>query len=150
MERIDHIDAQILQLLQQHGRMKRNVIAEKVHLSVPSVSERMRKLEEKGIIQGYHAVLNAKQLDIDITAFIRVVVDGSKNYNSFIDYALSEKEVQEIHSITGDGSHLLKIRTKNTSTLEALLSRLQSLPGIHGTSTSIVLSSYKETRTIEV
>jgi Lrp/AsnC family transcriptional regulator, leucine-responsive regulatory protein len=150
MERIDHIDAQILQLLQQHGRMKRNVIAEKVHLSVPSVSERMRKLEEKGIIQGYHAVLNAKQLDIDITAFIRVVVDGSKNYNSFIDYALTEKEVQEIHSITGDGSHLLKIRTKNTSTLEALLSRLQSLPGIHGTSTSIVLSSYKETRTIEV
>ena len=150
MERIDHIDAQILQLLQQHGRMKRNVIAEKVHLSVPSVSERMRKLEEKGIIQGYHAVLNAKQLDIDITAFIRVIVDGSKNYNSFIDYALTEKEVQEIHSITGDGSHLLKIRTKNTSTLESLLSRLQSLPGIHGTTTSIVLSSYKETRTIEI
>lgn len=150
MERIDHIDAQILQLLQQHGRMKRNVIAEKVHLSVPSVSERMRKLEEKGIIQGYHAVLNAKQLDIDITAFIRVIVDGSKNYNSFIDYALTEKEVQEIHSITGDGSHLLKIRTKNTSTLESLLSRLQSLAGIHGTTTSIVLSSYKETRTIEI
>lgn len=150
MDKIDHIDARILQLLQQHGRMKRNVIAEKVHLSVPSVSERMRKLEEKGIIQGYHAVVNAKELDIDITAFIRVVVDGSKNYASFIDHALTEKEILEIHSITGEGSHLLKIRTKNTSTLEALLSRLQSLSGIHGTSTSIVLSSYKETRTLEV
>ena len=57
-------------------------------------------------------------------------------------------EVQEVHSITGEGSHMLKVRTRNTTTLERLLSKIQSWPGIHGTSTSIVLSTFKETRDV--
>lgn len=146
MERLDEIDARILTLLQENGRMKRNRIAEEVGLSVPSVSERMRKLEERGIIKGYHAIIDAKKLHIDITAFIRVMVDGSQHYSEFVKCAMEHAEVQEIHSITGEGSHIMKVRTKNTTSLEQLLSRVQSWPGVHGTSTSIVLSSYKETR----
>lgn len=150
MDKIDHTDVQILNLLQAKGRMKRNDIADRVGLSVPSVSERMRKLEEKGVIKGYHAILDAKRINMDITAFIRVAVDGSAHYKSFIEQALKLPEVQEVHSITGDGSHIMKIRTKNTTTLEQLLSRIQSWPNVHGTSTSIVLSSYKETRELPV
>lgn len=148
-DRIDEIDAKILELLQENGRMKRNAMAEVVGLSVPSVSERMRKLEERGVITGYHAVVDAKRLHHDITAFIRVTVDGSSYFDAFIEEVSSLSEVLEVHSITGEGSHIIKIRTRNTTTLERLLSRVQALPGVHGTSTSIVLSTFKETRTVE-
>ena len=147
-ERIDEIDVQILELLQAQGRIKRNRIAEAVGLSVPSVSERMRKLEERGVITGYHATVDAKRLHIDITVFIRVMVDGSEHYDAFVDRAIETEEVQEVHSITGEGSHILKVRTRSTTSLERLLSRVQSWPGVRGTSTSIVLSTFKETRQV--
>ena len=150
MDRIDDIDAKILSLLQEQGRVKRNRIAEEVGLSVPSVSERMRKLEDRGVIAGYHAVINAKRLHIDITAFIRVNVDNSDDYPEFVNRASDLAEVQELHSITGEGSHMLKVRTRNTTSLERLLAKIQAWPSVHGTSTSIVLSSYKESRAVEV
>ena len=150
MERIDEIDVKILSLLQANGRMKRNAIAEAVGLSVPSVSERMRKLEERSVLVGYHAVVDAKRLHFDITAFIRVMVDGSGQYEDVINQACGLDEVLEVHSITGEGSHILKVRTRNTTTLERLLSRIQSWPGVSGTRTSIVLSTFKETRQVTV
>ena len=150
MDRIDEIDAKILRLLQDQGRMKRNRIAEEVGLSVPSVSERMRKLEERGIITGYHAIVDAKRMHIDITAFIRVMVENSDEYPQFVDQASQLDEILEVHSVTGDGSHILKVRTRNTTTLEQLLANLQSWPSVHGTSTSIVLSTYKETRSLNI
>jgi Lrp/AsnC family leucine-responsive transcriptional regulator len=150
MDRIDEIDVKILKLLQAQGRIKRNRIAEEVGLSVPSVSERMRKLEERGVIAGYRAVVDHKRLHFDITAFIRVMVDGSEHYPGFVERAAALDEVQEVHSITGEGSHILKVRTRNTTTLEELLSKIQAWPGIHGTSTSIVLSTFKETRALPV
>ncbi|WP_022836172.1 Lrp/AsnC family transcriptional regulator [Salisaeta longa] len=147
---IDEIDAQILRLLQREGRMNRSTVAEHVNLSVSAVSERMRKLEDRGVIASYHAVVDAKRLHLDITGFIRVSVDGSEHYPNFIETVSGMEEVLELHSITGDGSHVLKIRTRNTTTLERLLSDLQALPGVSGTSTSIVLSTFKETRTVPV
>jgi Lrp/AsnC family leucine-responsive transcriptional regulator len=150
MDRIDEIDVKILTLLQAQGRMKRNRIAEEVGLSVPSVSERMRKLEDRGVITGYYAVVSAKRLHIDITAFVRVRVENSEGYPEFVRRASDMPEILEVHSITGEGSHILKIRTRNTTTLEQLLARIQSWPSVQGTSTSIVLSTYKESRAIDV
>lgn len=148
MDRIDDIDAQILDLLQARGRMKRSRIAEEVGLSLPSVSDRMRKLEDRGVITGYHAVVDPKRLHLDITAFIRVTVDRSSNFDDFVCSATQLEEVQEVHSVTGDGSHMLRVCTKNTTSLERLLSCIQSWPGVHGTSTSIVLTSFKDTRAV--
>lgn len=150
MNRIDEIDAQILTLLQKNGRMRRNKIAEDVGLSVPSVSDRMRKLVERDVVTGYTSTLNPKRLHFDITAFLRVRVDGSKNYPGFVKRAGKEPEVLEVHSITGEGSHILKVRTHNTTTLESLLSRIQSWPGVSGTTTSIVLTTHKETTVLPV
>jgi len=146
--RLDETDVRILELLQENGRIKRNRIAEEVGLSVPAVSDRMRKLVERGVLEGYHALVSARRLGFDITAFIRVTVDGSENYPEFVERATATDEVQEVHSITGDGSHIVRVLTPNTSTLERLLSRIQSWPGVHGTSTSIVLSSFKDTRVV--
>jgi len=150
MARIDEIDVRILQLLQERGRIKRNEIAEDVSLSVPSVSERMKKLEDRGVIDGYQAIVNPRRVGYDISAFIRVMVDGSRHYAGFVEKASKLDQVQEVHSITGEGSHILRILIKNTSGLEQLLSTIQGWPGVHGTSTSIVLSSYKDSRGVPV
>jgi len=147
---LDETDVLILNHLQDNGRAQRNKLAEIVGLSVPSVSERMRKLEERNLIEGYHAILNSKQFNLDITAFIFVEVDGSANYPKFVEEVATVSEVLECHSITGDGSHILKIRTRNTETLEQLLSKIQSWEGVKKTRSNLVLSSYKETRRIEV
>ncbi|MDX1419608.1 MAG: Lrp/AsnC family transcriptional regulator [Rubricoccaceae bacterium] len=146
MDKLDAIDAQILDLLQRRGRIKRTDVAAAVGLSLPSASERMRKLEERGVVTGYHAVLDARRLGVDVTAFIRVSVDGSEHYPAFIEAVAALDEVQELHSITGEGSHLLKVRVTNTAALEGLLARLQALAGVRGTQTSLALSSLKETR----
>lgn len=147
-KRIDEIDARILELLQEKGRMKRTAIAEDVGLSVPAVSERMRKLRERGVLTGYHATVDAKRLHYDITAFIRVTVDGSDHYPPFIDHITNMEQVLEMHSITGEGSHMLKVRTRDTTTLERMLSRIQQIEGVTSTYTSIVLSTFKETRVV--
>ena len=147
---LDDIDITILNYLQDNGRAQRNTLAEIVHLSVPSVSERMRKLEEKGLIEGYNAILNAALFNFDITAFIFVEVDGSHNYPKFVDQVIKEPEVLECHSITGDGSHVLKLRTKNTASFEKFLSKIQSWDGVKRTRSNIVLSSFKETPTIPI
>jgi Lrp/AsnC family leucine-responsive transcriptional regulator len=145
---IDEIDAKILELLQQDGRMKRSDVADEVDLSISAVSERMRKLEERGVIQGYKAVVDAKRLRLDITAFIRVSVDGSEHYSSFIDRVTNMEQVLEVHSITGAGSHVMKVRTKNTTSLERFLSEIQAIPGVTQTTTSITLSTFKESRAV--
>lgn len=147
---LDDIDIAILNHLQENGRAQRNKIAELVNLSVPSVSERMKKLEERGLIQGYHAILNSKDFNFDITAFLFVQVDGSEHYPEFVQKVSGEPEVLECHSITGDGSHLLKVRTKNTSSFERLLSRIQSWNGVNKTRSNLVLSSFKETRALPI
>lgn len=148
MHQLDDIDIAILKHLQQNGRAQRNKLAKIVNLSVPSVSERMRKLEEKKLIDGYHATLNPKKFNFDIAAFIFVEIDNSSFHTSFVAQAVEEPEVQECHSITGDGSHILKITTKNTESLEKLLSRIQSWEGVKKTRSNIVLSSFKQTREI--
>lgn len=150
MERLDDIDARILTLLQRDGRMKRNRIAEEVGLSLPAVSDRMRKLEERGLLAGIHGRVDARMLGYDVTAFIRVSIAGSEYYDAFIARVLELDEVQELHSITGEGSHILKVRVRNTSGLERLLAEVQRIAGVRETKTSIVLSSLKETTFIPV
>lgn len=145
---IDEIDAKILELLQEDGRMKRSDVADEVDLSISAVSERMRKLEERGVIQGYRAIVDPKRLHLDITAFIRVSVDGSEQYPAFVDEVIDMEPVLEVHSITGAGSHVMKVRTKNTTTLERFLSKIQAVPGVTQTTTSIVLSTFKESRAV--
>ncbi len=147
---LDEIDLKILEILQKNGRIRRNDLAEAVGLSTPSASERLRKIEETGYITGYFAKVDPKRLGKDVTAFILVTVDSSKHYSSFIEHANTTDEILECHAVTGEGTHLLKIRTENTSTLEKFLSKIQAWAGVVGTLTSVVLSTSKETNRIKI
>jgi Lrp/AsnC family leucine-responsive transcriptional regulator len=147
---LDEIDLKLLALLQEDGRMSQHDLAEAVGLSSPATGERLRKLEERGVIRGFTAILDPKLLGRDVTAFIAVGIDGSKFYPDFVERAREHPEILECHAVTGQGSHLIKIRTRDTSTLERLLAEIQSWPGVHWTTTSIVLSSLKESTRLTV
>ncbi|MCI0417464.1 Lrp/AsnC family transcriptional regulator [bacterium] len=147
---LDHIDLKILRIVQSSGRTKRNELAEKVELSIPAVSERLRKLEESGIIRGYHGVLDPQKIGLGVMAFIFVISESSTHYRDIVKRASSHSEILECHAITGEGSHILKIRTQNTATLERLLSNIQSWPGVMNTRTSLVLSTQKESTVLSL
>jgi Lrp/AsnC family leucine-responsive transcriptional regulator len=147
---LDSIDLRILALLEKDGRTHRNDLAEAVGLSLPAVSDRLRKLEESGIIRGYTVLLDAKKLGKDITAFITVVIDSPKHYQKFLEHAGATDAILECHAITGEGSHLVKVRTENTTSLEKLLAKIQAWAGVTGTRTQLVLSTSKETTNITI
>jgi len=147
---LDEIDIKILKTLQEKGRTKRNQLAEKVGLSVPSVSERLNKLEEHGIIEGYYAKVNKQSFGLDIMAYIHVVMDSSKNYKSLISHVNKMPQILECHSVLGEGSHLLKVVVRNTEALEKLLSEIQTWTGVTATKTTFVLSTIKETTAINI
>lgn len=142
---LDDIDLKILRKLQQKGRTKRNELAEDVQLSIPSVSERLHKLEEKGIVEGYFAKMNRKAFGYDILAFILIMMDSSKHYKNLISKVEKMPEILECHAVLGEGSHLLKALVSNTDALEKLLGEIQSWQGVTGTKTTYVLSTVKET-----
>lgn len=147
--RIDDIDVRLLEMLQENGRTSQHDLAVAVGLSSPAVGERLRKLEERGIIRRFTAVVDPKLLGRDVSAIIFVGMAGSQYYAAFRENVRTHPEVLECHSITGQGSHVLKIRTDSTSTLEVLLAEIQSWPGVQWTTTSIVLSTIKETLAID-
>jgi Lrp/AsnC family leucine-responsive transcriptional regulator len=147
---LDDIDVTILEILQKEGRTRRNELAELVGLSLPAASERLRKLEEAGIITGYYAKLNHKLLGKDITAFVVVTIDSSKHFATFTEHINATDDILECHGITGEGTHILKVRADNTENLEKLLAKVQSWHGVMKTSTSMVLSTSKETTKIKV
>ena len=141
---MDEKDKLILSLLQKDGRMTASEMAEKVDLSVPAVTERIRKLTEGGILKDFRAVLDAKKVGYDVTAYILLDMSSSNSYGDMVQYAQDNDEVLECHSITGEGSHILKVRTHDTSSLESLLRNIQSWPGVIRTHTMIVMSTFKE------
>ncbi len=148
-KKLDPIDHRLLEILQKNARTKLNEMAQQLGLTIPTISERIQKLEERGYIIGYTTILDAKRLGKDITAFITVTIDSSKHYQMFMERARETEEILECHSVTGEGSHLLKVRAENTNALEKLLSRIQSWPGVLSTKTSVVLSTIKESTVLK-
>jgi len=147
---LDDLDIKMLNILQANARTKRNQLAEAVGLSIPSVSERLNKLEENGVIEGFYTKLNKKIFGYDIMAFILVMMDSSKHYKTLITHVEKKPEILECHSVLGEGSHMLKALVKNTEALEKLLSEIQAWPGVVSTKTTFVLSTLKDTTTINI
>ena len=147
---LDVLDIKVLKILQKNGRVKRSRLADEINLSLPSVSERLNKLEENGIIEGYFAKLNKITFGCDITAFIFVTMDSSKHYKNLIANVEKIPEILECHSVLGEGSHILKVIAKNTESLDKMLGKIQSWAAVVSTKTTYILSTIKETTEIEI
>ena len=142
---IDEISEKILVLLQQDARLSNAEIARQVGLAPSAVFERIRKLEERGVIVGYAARVDAQRLGLDITAFVGVGIEHPKFFEAFTKKVKHLDEVLECHRVAGEDSYLLKIKTRNTRTLDRLLVEvLRTIPGVTRTFTTIVLASIKE------
>ncbi|MDC0714558.1 Lrp/AsnC family transcriptional regulator [Stigmatella sp. ncwal1] len=142
---MDDLDSRIIDLLQRDGRATQLELSRAVGLSQPAVAERIRKLEERGVITGYAAKVDAARLGKDITAFIGVGIEHPKYFEGFARKVLALPEVLEAHRVAGQDSYVLKVRTTNTKTLDTLLvETLRLIDGVTRTHTTIVLTSIKE------
>ena len=147
---IDKIDISILEIMQKDGRASVSDIAKKVKLSIPAAGERIKKLSEKGFLQKIVAILDHKKAGLDLTAYVFIVSEHSDHYSKFVEEANNCKPVLECHSITGGGSHILKVRVENSQALEDLLYEIQNWPGVSRTQSNLVLSTYKEETEIDL
>jgi Lrp/AsnC family transcriptional regulator, leucine-responsive regulatory protein len=125
-------------------------IAGEVELSAPAVMERVKKLEAGGVIKGYQALLDSKKVGKDVTAFIGVSVGNHGDIDKFAAQMLQHHDVLECHHVTGDESFILKVKSANTGSLEKLLGEIRSVEGVTRTVTKIVLSTAKESQTLEL
>ena len=150
---LDPIDRQILRLLRQDGRMAHSAIAKEVGLSGPAVHERVRKLEQRGVIASYTAVLDSEILDRSDMAFVMVTLSEGNEFaadDPIVARICEEPDVLEFHRIAGEDCYLIKIRTATSKDLEQLLRRIRTIRGVARTRTTIVLSTELEKPTIEV
>lgn len=147
---LDDIDRRILAVMQENCRLPLAKIGEHVGLSAPSVMERIKKLEDGGIISAYRAVVNARMLGKDITAFIGVSTGHPHAIDRFEVEIEPLDDILECHHVTGGHTLILKVKTRNTSSLEELISRIRSIQGVVRTETMVVLSTHTERTQIPV
>ena len=148
--KLDEIDRNILIELQKSGRESASDIAKKNDVSVPTVTERIRKLQDNGVILGFQAIVDPPAIGLDVAAIITIISGSSQYYKEVTAAAEENQEVVQCFSTTGNGSHTLLVTTKNSNTLEELLRTIQSWPGVIRTETQIILSSYKTGITIPI
>jgi Lrp/AsnC family leucine-responsive transcriptional regulator len=141
---LDGIDRQLLDELQTDCKRSLKEIGAAVGLSAPSVMERVRKLENAGIIRGYHALLDARKVGLDISAFIGVSITNPQLLSAFEEWVELIAQVLECHHVTGGHTLLLKVKTQNTEDLEKLISLIRSMDGVASTETMVVLSTHTE------
>ena len=150
-ERLDRHDLEILDLVQSDAKTTQSEIAERVGLSVQAVSERLKKLESRGVIRKYVALLDAKRLGKDITSFVSVLLEHPKHDDSFQEAVAKCPEILECHHVVGQYSYLLKVKVEDTAALESLLARrIKAIGGVSQTVTVVVLSTSKEETAIDI
>ena len=147
---LDQVDQNILVILQNDGRSSASHIASEIGMSIPAVTDRIKKLQESGIIMGFTAVLNHRKVGLDVSAFITVISESSSHYSDVVRKTNKSPEIIQCFTTTGNGSHVLFALVENTHALEKLLRKIQSWPGVMRTETQIILSSYKGINAIQI
>ncbi len=138
---MDDIDIKILKLLQKNARITISDLSTSIGMSMPAISERLKKLESSGIIEQYCAILNPLLLNKQLTALMFISLENPRFNDSFAAFIKQEAEIQECYYIAGDFDYFIKIITQNTLSLEQLLNRIKTLDGVQKTKTTVVLST---------
>ena len=139
MEDLDEHDRQILRLLDDDGRMSYTDLAKATKLSTSAVHQRVRRLEQRGVIKGYSAIIDIEAIGLPLTAFISVSPIDPADPDDIADRLAPLRAVEGCYSVAGDQNYVLKVRVASPSALEALLSDIRSTA--HVTSrTTVVLS----------
>mgnify|MGYP001331899289 FL=1 len=148
--KLDQVDRDILNILQIEGRSSASYIAEGIGMSIPAVTDRIKKLQDLGVIVGFTTLLDHRKIGLDISAFITIISESSSHYNDVVREANKTSEIVQCFTTTGNGSHVLLAITENTHSLEKLLRTIQGWPGVIRTETQMILSSYKNINSIQI
>jgi Lrp/AsnC family transcriptional regulator, leucine-responsive regulatory protein len=144
------LDSKVVRLLMQNGRATWAELAQQLGLSAPAAADRVHRLEERGVIRGYAALVDAEAAGYPLAAFVAVALDRPDRRPAFLKRIAAIPEVAECHHVAGDDDYLLKVRCRGTRDLDRLLlESLKSIPGVR-TRTTIVLGTAKETVVIPV
>ena len=147
IEEIDSIDHKIIEFLKKNGKISRRKIAEELEISPQTVQNRIKTLEERGIILGYTIIANEKKVGKEVTAFILVALDRARQTWALTEQHLllrtEELEIVEMHHITGDSDVIIKVKTRNLDSLEHIILKIVNLPGVARSRTLMCLSSYE-------
>jgi Lrp/AsnC family leucine-responsive transcriptional regulator len=149
-ERISTNDARILAVLQRDGRRPYAELGADVGMSGPSAHERVKKLEGRGVITGYAALVDPRALGYDVLAFSWITQAPGTVANDLSEAFAAIPEVEECHHITGEADYLIKVRARDTRDLERVLRRVQSTRDVFQTETNVVFSSGFERRPLHV
>lgn len=140
---MDETDIKILEMLQKNARSTASEIGATIGMSVSAVIERIKKLENNGVIEEYTTILNHKNVKKDVTAFVNISLEHPKYNDQFLQFVQSCGDILECHYLAGDFDYLLKVITDSTTTLEQLLRSIKCTAGVVRTYTSLVLTTEK-------
>lgn len=149
---IDKKSLKILKILQEKARIPNTEVARQVGLAPSAVLERIRKMENQGIIDGYEVRLNPERFSRNLVAFITIGYQSIHDKNGAIGEKLAEiEEIQEVHYTAGEDAYLVKLRVADSQELNGVLrTKINTIEGVTTTRTATVLASYKETARISI
>ena len=148
---MDTLDKKAIAFLMKHGRATWAELGQLLGLSAPSAADRVRKLEERGVLRGYAALADPAALGYPLTAYISVSLASHRQRTAFLRAIEKIEQVAECHHVAGDDDYLLKVRCRGTQDLDHLLARqLKEKLGVARTRTTIVLSTSKESVRIPI
>ena len=134
---MDAVDKKILLLLSRNARATVKEIAQEVALTSPAVSERIRRMEKSGVIEGYTVRVNQSMMQGSIHALVSISV-APKDRAAFFEFLEEQRHVQRCFQVTGTHSHMVEVRCAGIEALERLINRLQKMGQ---TNTQIILST---------
>jgi Lrp/AsnC family leucine-responsive transcriptional regulator len=142
---LDQVDLSILRLMQENARIHNTEIARELGMAPSAILERVKKLEQRQVITGYHAKINPATVDQKLLSFIFIKAADGIGCISTAEALAAIPEVQEVHDIAGDDGYLVKVRTSDSSALVELMRQsFSKIPNIISTRTTIVLDTVKE------
>lgn len=145
---MDNIDIKILQCLTKDARMNASQISSIVNLSVSAVIERMKKLENSGLIRGYTALIDERLAGYDVQAMISIRLEHPKYNQSFAKQMRDHRCVIECFYITGDFDYIARVSAGSTEELTKVLNDIKQIPGVSLTRTYVVLDNIKQGATL--
>ena len=151
--KLDSLDRNILKILQKNGKITNAKLSEEIGLSPAPTLERVKKLEQSGIIKSYHAELNSEKLGLGVNTFVQVSLKGHNKTN--IDIFTSKiKEIDEViecHHVTGSGDFLLRVIAKDIASYQLLmLEKVSDIEVVDNLQTMVILSTFKDSKSIPI
>lgn len=143
---LDPVDAVLLQALRANGRASYVELARTVGLSAPSVQDRVRRLEERGYISGYTAVVPPAALGLGVSALVGIAQSESADQEDVARRLRDLPEIEDCYLVAGEDAFIAKVRVADVTALERTLARLQAIRGVSRTRTTVVLSTRWEGR----